>query len=677
MLNEIAVVKSLAGEGAKAINSQGEQRELHVGDAVYDGEKIVTHGAGSKVTVATPGGKEITLIGEDSLSLNKSILDAENSDETTISSIDDLQKAILSGQDLNALEETAAGGNAGGNAGGDRGGVSLGAASFVEGGHYSNITSDFRDLSNTSRSIQAPENSISGYADNDADISALGVIVTPDASSVPPVVTPPVQPERFQFKTYGGLSLDSPVLGEGVRDARHIMDEIDYMITVVDAKPFDRELKLGFENITTTSSDYVIDTSNLVLKDQNGKVVANNGEVSFDQATNIIKIKAGYSGVIEFDGLVKAVNDTAIESNESFNITTEYISGTTSSVGLKIATPVTIIDNDTKATTPVITNIIDNTDKTYVSIANGGLTNDKSPILVGQTSAFTSVNVYDNGKYLGHSMSDKDGRFVIGIPEPSNTVDVDGVHKFTVTASKIGSNYITPVSNEYSINIDSKTEVSVDKITVGDSIITGTGEVGADIKVTNGTFGNPGFETKTVVVGSDGKWSASFDSPINSSNDKITVEATDIAGNKANAYASAEFVHNEHTNLKLASGNPVTFDNLTGRVTAEGLMGGDTITLKDINDIVSKYDNAEPIGLDNPNADIKMIDLTRPDIDAKLIVTAKDIFQTVDKEITVKGDGDSVKLDGGWRPNSNGGYENSYDGHTVTIKIEGDVTVDM
>ena len=115
MLNEIAVVKSLVGGGAKAINSQGEQRELHIGDALYDGEKIVTHGASSKITVAAPGGKEITLIGEEQPQFKtKSILDAENSDETTISSIDDLQKAILSGQDLNALEETAAGGNAGG-----------------------------------------------------------------------------------------------------------------------------------------------------------------------------------------------------------------------------------------------------------------------------------------------------------------------------------------------------------------------------------------------------------------------------------------------------------------------------------------------------------------------------------------------------------------------------------
>ena len=141
-------------------------------------------------------------------------------------------------------------------------------------------------------------------------------------------------------------------------------------------------------------------------------------------------------------------------------------------------------------------------------------------------------------------MSDDNGRFVIGIPEPSETANVDGVHKFTVTASKIGSSYVTPVSNEYSINIDSKTEVSVDKITVGDVNITGTGEVGANIEVTNGKFGNPGFETKTTVVGSDGKWSVSLDSPIDSSNDKITVKATDIAGN---AHTSDEFVH-----LKLA-----------------------------------------------------------------------------------------------------------------------------
>ena len=52
MSNKIAVVKSIDGEGAKAINGLGEVRELHVGDIVYDGEKIVTDGANSLLLMA-------------------------------------------------------------------------------------------------------------------------------------------------------------------------------------------------------------------------------------------------------------------------------------------------------------------------------------------------------------------------------------------------------------------------------------------------------------------------------------------------------------------------------------------------------------------------------------------------------------------------------------------------
>ena len=137
MSNEIAVVKSISGDGAKAINNLGEARELHESDIVYNGEKIVTESANSKVKIVAINGKEVTLIGKDSLNLDQETLGSESPDTKKMTSIDDLQKAILSGKDLNALEETAAGGSNGGNAGGD--GVSLGEAKFAEGGHYSNI----------------------------------------------------------------------------------------------------------------------------------------------------------------------------------------------------------------------------------------------------------------------------------------------------------------------------------------------------------------------------------------------------------------------------------------------------------------------------------------------------------------------------------------------------------
>ena len=182
MSNEIAVVKSIDGEGAKAINGLGEVRELHVGDIVYGGEKIVTDGTNSKMTIAATNGKEVTLIGKDSLNLDQEILGGENIGSKTTASIDDLQKAILSGKDLNALEETAAGGNAGGNASGD--GVSLGAASFAEGGHYSNVNENFRNLNGSGRNFESPVGSVDGYADNISDTGFTQLISKPTLSIV-------------------------------------------------------------------------------------------------------------------------------------------------------------------------------------------------------------------------------------------------------------------------------------------------------------------------------------------------------------------------------------------------------------------------------------------------------------------------------------------------------------
>ena len=157
MSKEIGVVKNVTQGSVKAVSPTGESRELKVGDIVYQGEKIVTESTDAKVVIAKADGKEISLIGKDSINLDQSV--SENSQITA--DINSLQKAILGGQDLNALEETAAGGNqAGGNAGGD--GVSLGAASFAQGGHYSNISANFNDLGDLNAAFEAPVSSVGG-----------------------------------------------------------------------------------------------------------------------------------------------------------------------------------------------------------------------------------------------------------------------------------------------------------------------------------------------------------------------------------------------------------------------------------------------------------------------------------------------------------------------------------
>ena len=159
MAKEAGVVKSLSGK-AVAVDQNGNARELKVGDIVYMGESVKTSDAADKVTIVANNGKELTVLGSDTLSLNPNTIGAEG-----LADISALQNAILNGGDLTKLEETAAGGNAAAG-GGD--GVSLGEARFAEGGHYSNINENYRNLTDTNRAFASYDSSIGGYS-NDGD----------------------------------------------------------------------------------------------------------------------------------------------------------------------------------------------------------------------------------------------------------------------------------------------------------------------------------------------------------------------------------------------------------------------------------------------------------------------------------------------------------------------------
>lgn len=201
-MQKLGVIKNILGGEIVAVDKSGNERVLKVGDSIFEGETIKANGS-AKAVIAGNDGKEVSLQNGESLSLDKEA--NALSDNPEIASI---QKALLNGANITDLEETAAGGNqGGGNATGD--GVSLGAASFAEGGHYSNINENYRNLADANRAFQTPENSIGGYNDagTDADTttpispatpvtpstpSTPGVTVTPGTPSPanPPVITP-------------------------------------------------------------------------------------------------------------------------------------------------------------------------------------------------------------------------------------------------------------------------------------------------------------------------------------------------------------------------------------------------------------------------------------------------------------------------------------------------------
>ncbi len=204
MATRIGVIKSISqGSSVIATAKDGTQRVLKVGDEIFLGETIQTTDIDSKVVITANDGKDIAIIGKDTLNLDKSVAHNESFGDDSVADVSAIQKALLDGANITDLEETAAGGNAAAGAGGD--GVSLGAANFEEGGHYSNITDDYRNLPDSSRAFQTPENSIGGYNDGN------------DAGNVTPV-SPVISPISVDIKTLndnfgtiqGDYSLDAP-----------------------------------------------------------------------------------------------------------------------------------------------------------------------------------------------------------------------------------------------------------------------------------------------------------------------------------------------------------------------------------------------------------------------------------------------------------------------------------
>ena len=191
-MQKLGVIKNILGGEVVAVDKSGNERVLKVGDSIFEGETIKANGS-AKAVIAANDGKEVSLQNGESLSLDKEA--NALSDNPEIASI---QKALLNGANITDLEETAAGGNqGGGNATGD--GVSLGAASFAEGGHYSNINENYRNLTDANRAFQTPENSIGGYNDAGTDTDTTTPIspatpVTPSTPSTPGVTVTPGTP---------------------------------------------------------------------------------------------------------------------------------------------------------------------------------------------------------------------------------------------------------------------------------------------------------------------------------------------------------------------------------------------------------------------------------------------------------------------------------------------------
>lgn len=161
------LIKSIIGTDAiVAVDANGNKRTLKAGDVIYDNE-VIKEQDGVKVEVQAAQTQN------------------ENASDETGKEIASLQEQLLNGKNISDLEETAAGGTQ--SAGGvSSNGVSLGAAGFAQGGHYSNVSANFGDLaSQTIASAEALTN-VNGAASEGFSLDTLAAAIDNAYNNISP-----------------------------------------------------------------------------------------------------------------------------------------------------------------------------------------------------------------------------------------------------------------------------------------------------------------------------------------------------------------------------------------------------------------------------------------------------------------------------------------------------------
>ena len=517
MAKKLGTIKSISGSAEViAVDKSGNQRVLKVGDSLYEGESVKTTSADSKVVIATNNGKELSMIGEDTLTLDPKATAGD-------SQVAALQKALLNGTNLEDLEETAAGGNSGGR--GD--GMSLGETRFEHGGHYSNISASTSAINPLgAASFAGPAEGKSGGLDSgrggsDDNTAGAGNTINPETTRKPS------NPEiKFPEDTNkdGKISDDENKAGD--KDAGKTTVEVTI--------PKDGSVKPG---------------DKVVVTDDNGKKT----EKPINQ-----------------DDIDKGKIDIPVDLNpgKDNNVTAEIINPNNPNNPGKDSKVIGEDSENTKAPeAPVITEVIDDV-KGYgedtkvgnVLDVKGHLTNDKTPTIKGTAKAGSKVEIYDNGDRIGETTAKDNGSWEFEAP----ALTKQGEHKFTATAeNKFGKS--TP-SNEATIDLDSIAP-KLDNVKITPIDTNSKADDTAELTMGTGHTDTPNAEIlfrdeNNNIIGkghanSSGDFLIQLDKAVQPGT-PVFVQAIDKAGNAGTEMATAGNI--EHPNDHTAPSEPtITF----------------------------------------------------------------------------------------------------------------------
>ena len=722
MSKEIGVVKNVTQGSVKAVSPTGESRELKVGDIVYQGEKIVTESTDAKVVIAKADGKEISLIGKDSINLDQSV--SENSQTTA--DINSLQKAILGGQDLNALEETAAGGNqAGGNAGGD--GVSLGAASFAQGGHYSNISSNFNDLGDLGAAFEAPGSSVGGGQGENLGDGAAADNVVPQPQPLPQPPLPPLPPQpngiiKIPLSAHKGEDPAAELIQAfttKIPSGYSVQKQADGRSYLV---PDD-----GVNEFTYNNGWYVSNDGQLAIGQDEAKklaVTSNANEGNYPDDGTVAKIVASNAQLNVFGSDIndKIVVDNAKINNVYGGVGVDEILGINSAKLSNISggSGDDVVDlNKTTITGIVVGNEGDDT----INVDNGSKVtksvygNDGKDTITIDNSSVVSKNVFGNagedtivvqggakvdGWVLGDTKTKNDMHEKQ--VDPSMDITDNGAGNDTITISGAGTSVknIGGGNGDDTITVENGARVVLIQADEGDDKITVTG-AGTFTSAVNGRGGNDTIvvSDQATVEGIVGRWGndditvtgvgTTVTEYVQGNEDADTIRILD--GATVNQYVSGGRGENPsvYGGAQDSDKNTVIIKNATVKGAVEGsTRGGDSeieISGSTINGkVVGSNDGTKvsKLTIEDGSVDfskvekITSLELGGADKNLNITLTKDDIFRN--NELKIDGEnGDKVTLQGGFREaGSHDGYKTyTATGSTISVDIKEDVVVTL
>ncbi len=175
------------------------------------------------------------------------------------------------------------------------------------------------------------------------------------------------------------------------------------------------------------------------------------------------------------------------------------------------------------------------------AIPAGGATNDSSPVLngaAGSAEANSVITVSDGLNVLGTAVVGADGSWSFTLPTLS-----DGAHSLTTTVTDPAGNVSEPsvaigfivdtvlpdAASDLVLSSDqSGAPVAITNGTTNDTtpVLSGTAEAGATV-----TVYADGVEQGSTIVGDNGTWTFTSDTPLETGEHRFTTTVTDLAGN--------------------------------------------------------------------------------------------------------------------------------------------------